>query len=59
MEASGVKLTYPPDTCAELCWMGMHGLVSAMILKPEFPWSNRDVLIKGMLDIHMKGMVAG
>ena len=21
-EASGIKLNYPPDTCAELCWMG-------------------------------------
>ena len=27
VEASGIKLNYPPDTCAELCWMGMHGLV--------------------------------
>jgi AcrR family transcriptional regulator len=57
-EASGVKLTYPPDTCAELCWMGMHGLVAALILKPEFPWSDREVLIRGMLDIHLKGIVA-
>jgi AcrR family transcriptional regulator len=59
LEASGVKLNYPPDTCAELCWMGVHGLVAAIIMKPEFPWSNRDLLIKGMLDIHLKGMVAG
>ena len=57
VETSGVKLNYPPDTCAELCWMGVHGLVSALILKPEFPWSDRDLLIKGMLDIHIKGML--
>ena len=57
LEASGVKLNYPPDTCAELCWMGIHGLVAAMILKPDFPWSNRDLLIKGMLDIHLRGML--
>jgi AcrR family transcriptional regulator len=56
-EASGVKLNYPPDTCAELCWMAMHGLVAALILKPEFPWSDREVLITGMLDIHLKGIV--
>ena len=54
---SGVKLNYPPDTCAELCWMAMHGLVAAMIMKPEFPWSDRDLLISAMLDIHLKGMV--
>jgi AcrR family transcriptional regulator len=56
-EASGVKLAYPPDTCAELCWMGVHGLVAALILKPDFPWSDRDVLIKGMLDIHFDGVI--
>jgi len=58
-EASGVKLNYPPDTCAELCWMAMHGLVAALITKPEFPWSDRDLLISAMLDIHMKGVVRG
>lgn len=56
-EASGLKLNYPADTCAELCWMGVHGLVSALILKPDFPWSNRELLIEGMLDITLKGVV--
>ena len=59
LEASGIKLKYPADTCAELCWMGLHGLVSAFILKPEFPWSDRELLINGMLDIHLKGIVQG
>ena len=57
LEASGIKLNYPPDTCAELCWMGIHGLVAAMIMKPEFPWSDRELLINGMLDIHLKGIL--
>ncbi len=57
LEASGTKLNYPPDTCGELCWMGLHGLVSAFILKPEFPWSDRELLIKGMLEIHLKGIL--
>lgn len=57
LEASGTKLKYPPDTCGELCWMGLHGLVSAFIVKPEFPWSDRELLIKGMLDIHLKGIL--
>jgi AcrR family transcriptional regulator len=56
-EASGIKLNYPPETCAELCWMGLHGLVSAFILKPDFPWSDRELLIKGMLEIHQKGIL--
>lgn len=57
VEASGVGLCYPPDTCAELCWMGLHGLVAAFITKPEFPWSDRELLIRGMLDIHQKGIL--
>ena len=56
-EASGTKLKYPTDTCGELCWMGLHGLVSAFIVKPEFPWSDRELLIEGMLDIHLKGIL--
>ncbi len=56
-EASGLKLNYPAETCAELCWMAMHGVASAFILKPEFPWSNRDLLGTGMLDIVMKGIL--
>lgn len=57
VEASGTKLKYPPDTCGELCWMGLHGLISAFIMKPEFPWSDRDLLINGMLDIHLEGIL--
>ena len=56
-EASGLKLNYPADTCAELCWMAMHGVASALILKADFPWSNRDLLGTGMLDIVMKGII--
>ena len=31
--------------------------VAAFIMKPEFPWSNRELLISAMLDIHLKGIV--
>lgn len=58
-QASGLALNYAPDTCAELCWMGIHGVVSVLITKPDFPWTNRDTLMNGMLDITLKGVVAG
>lgn len=57
LETSGVKLNYPPDTCAELCWMGIHGVVAALIMKPDFPWSNRETLIQAMQDIVIKGIL--
>lgn len=56
-EATGLELNYPADTCAELCWMSIHGLTSAFILKPEFPWSNRELLIDGMFAMIMKGIL--
>ncbi len=57
IEASGVRLNYPPDTCAELCWMSIHGLVAALIMKPEFPWSDRETLIGAMLQIVETGIL--
>ncbi len=58
-EGAGLKLNYPADTCAELCWMGMHGVASVFITKPDFPWSNKNMLMSGMLDILLKGIVRG
>jgi AcrR family transcriptional regulator len=58
IEAAGIKLKYPADAAAELCWMGLHGLVAALINNPEFPWTKRDELIEGMLDMVTEGIVA-
>lgn len=58
IEAAGIELKYPADTAAELCWMGLHGLVAALINNPEFPWTKRDELIGGMLDVVTGGIVA-
>jgi AcrR family transcriptional regulator len=57
-EAAGLKLKYPADTAAELCWMGLHGLVAALINNPEFPWTKRDELVEGMLDMVTEGITA-
>ena len=57
IENSGLQLTYPVDTAAELVWMSLHGLVAALINNPEFNWTKRDVLIAGMLDMAVRGVV--
>jgi len=57
IENSGYSLNYPVDTAAELVWMCLHGLVAAIINNPEFPWTRRDVLIEGMLDVAVRGIV--
>jgi AcrR family transcriptional regulator len=57
-EAAGLKLRYPADQAAELCWMGLHGLVAAVINNPEFPWTDRDALIEGMIAMVTEGIIA-
>jgi AcrR family transcriptional regulator len=57
IENSGLQLNYPVDTAAELVWMSLHGLVAALINNPEFNWTKRDVLIAGMLDMAVRGVV--
>ena len=57
IENSGLQLNYPVDTAAELVWMSLHGLVAALINNPEFNWTKRDLLIAGMLDMAVRGVV--
>jgi AcrR family transcriptional regulator len=57
VEQSGLVLHYPLETATELAWMGLHGLVAAIINNPEFPWTKRDALIEGMLDMVVRGAV--
>ncbi len=57
-EAAGLKLRYPADQAAELCWMGLHGLVAAVINNPEFPWTDREALIEGMIAMVTEGIIA-
>ena len=57
IESSGAPLYYPVDTAAELVWMSLHGLVAALITNPEFPWTRRDTLIAGMIDVAVRGVV--
>jgi AcrR family transcriptional regulator len=57
IENSGFQLNYPVDTAAELVWMSLHGLVAALINNPDFPWTRRDLLIEGMLDLAVRGVV--
>ena len=53
----GIELPYPAVTCAELSWMACHGLVAALIGEPDFPWSDREALIKGMVEVSVRGVL--
>lgn len=43
-------LTRDPHTATQMIWAGVHGLVSLMLTKPYFDWSDRKQLIDGMMD---------
>ena len=57
IETAGMPLHYPIETAAELVWMSLHGLAAALINNPEFPWTKRDTLIAGMIDMVVRGVV--
>ncbi len=57
IEAAGIRLKYPAETAAELYWMGLHGLVAALINNPEFPGTRREELSACMLDMVTDGIV--
>ncbi len=58
IEVAGLKLNYPPETAAELLWMSLHGLVAALIKNPESPGAHRETLIRGMIEIVERGVLA-
>ena len=57
IENAGTPLYYPVETAAELVWMSLHGLVAALINNPKSPWTERDTLIAGMIDMAVRGVV--
>ena len=57
IENAGMALHFPVETAAELVWMGLHGLAAALINNPDFPWTKRDTLIAGMIDMTVRGVV--
>lgn len=46
-----------PYLIAEVVWVSTHGLVSALVMRPNAPFSPRDQLIDAMLDMVLNGLV--
>jgi AcrR family transcriptional regulator len=43
--ARGETVSDDPMAAAQVLWAGLHGLVSLLIARPEFPWVERERLI--------------
>jgi AcrR family transcriptional regulator len=50
MHDLGLTTTDDPEQLAQSLWAGMHGLVSLLIARPQFPWVGREALI----DAHVR-----
>lgn len=46
-----------PRTLAQTIWAGGHGVVSLMITKPYFPWVEREILTRTLLDALFDGLL--
>lgn len=44
------RLKHDPALTAQTLWAGVHGVVSLIITKPYFDWSEPDLLVGAMLD---------
>ena len=46
------------DAITQAIWAAGHGITSLLILKPDFPWANRNKLIDLMIDSFIAGLRA-
>jgi AcrR family transcriptional regulator len=56
--ATGHVRRTDPALLAEQIWASGHGLVALMITFPEFEWSERELLLRGMRETMLRGIAA-
>jgi AcrR family transcriptional regulator len=47
------------EAAAQAVWAAVHGVTSLFILRPAFPWGDREKLIQRVIDGAVDGLVAG
>lgn len=58
VEAALAEVSSPLDPAhvVQVLWAHTHGIVSLLIINPDFPWADRGELINTSLDIAIKGL---
>lgn len=46
------------DIASQALWVAVHGITSLLILRPAFPWADRDKLIGQVVDSAVDGLLA-
>lgn len=44
------------ETTSQILWVTIHGITSLLIVRPTFPWIERDSLIEQVLDTAIRGL---
>jgi AcrR family transcriptional regulator len=55
LHAHGLTVGDDPLRLTQTLWAGLHGLVSLLIARPEFPWVEREALIAGHIAMLRRG----
>jgi AcrR family transcriptional regulator len=55
LHAHGLTADPDPLQLTQTLWAGLHGLVSLLIARPEFPWVEREALIVGHIAMLRRG----
>jgi len=55
LHAHGLTAEDDPLRLTQTLWAGLHGLVSLLIARPEFPWVEREALIAGHIAMLRRG----
>lgn len=55
LHARGLTAEDDPLQLTQTLWAGLHGLVSLLIARPEFPWVEREALIAGHIAMLRRG----
>jgi AcrR family transcriptional regulator len=54
--ASGKFVEADPELVSQVVWAALHGITALLIVKPSFPWCDKDTLIDLMIQIMIKSM---
>jgi AcrR family transcriptional regulator len=47
------------EAASQAVWAAVHGVTSLLVLRPSFPWADREKLIRRVIDSAVEGLFAG
>jgi hypothetical protein len=45
------------DVASQALWTAVHGVTAMMIARPDFPWADRDAVIRRVIDSAVDGLL--